>query len=96
MFKIEYVVFKKDPLKVAATFFTEQEALMYTLAISEQENKGFSVAKIIAQTEGSIMAGWKLFKRDGSQIVIQQSFKQSEVFFPLKAIDLEEGNNEEN
>lgn len=32
MFKIEYVVFKKDPLKVAATFFTEQEALMYTLA----------------------------------------------------------------
>nr|DAL17659.1 MAG TPA_asm: hypothetical protein [Caudoviricetes sp.] len=76
--EIEYVVFKKGPLKVAATFFTEQEALMYTLAISEQENKGFFVAQIIAQTEGSSMANWKLFKRDGSQIVIQQSFKQRE------------------
>ena len=68
---------------------------MYTLAISEQENKGFSVAKIIAQTEGSSMANWKLFKRDGSQIVIQQSFKQREFCSPLKGIDLEERNNEE-
>lgn len=78
MLRVEYAVFDNKTLEVSSTNFTEEEAFFVALALSERENKKYSVAKIIAETEQCNVDDWELCKRDESKITIKQSFKTSE------------------
>lgn len=51
MLKVQYLIVENKTREVAGTCFTEEEALIKTLALSEQENKSYSVAQIIASAE---------------------------------------------
>lgn len=78
MLVVQYLIFENKTLEVEGTYFTEEEAFCVALALSERENKKYSVAKIIAETEQCNVDDWGLCKRDESKITIKQTFEKSE------------------
>lgn len=86
MLVVQYLIFENKTLEVEGTYFTEEEALIRCLALSERENKKYSVARIIAETEKQNWTDWKLFKLAGSVISIRQTFEKSE-FVPREKGD---------
>lgn len=87
MLEVQYLIVENKTLKVEGTYFTEEEALIRCLALSERENKRYSVARIIAETECYNFTDWKLFKWAGSEISIKQIFEKSE-FVPREKGDI--------
>lgn len=78
MLEVQYLIIENKTLEVEGTCFTEKEALMRTLALSERENKRYFVARIIAETEKQHLTDWKLFKWAGNEISIKQTLGKSE------------------
>ncbi len=81
MLKPLYLIIENKTGVVKETRFLEEEAFLAAIDMAEAENKYYSVARIIAETDKENFE-WKLYKRNGTEITIKQSFKRSEFVPP--------------